>query len=149
MSLRIGEMAAQAGCPVVTVRFYEKEGLLNPPERTASNYRVYSQKDLERLRFILHCRKHGIKLEEIRQLLVFKDNPQKECGYVHALIKKHLAHVETQIESLNALKAELEEMSKTADCCQNGHCSILERLSDIGDCRYCRQFPGRKAERAL
>ncbi len=73
--MKIGELARKAGCQVVTIRYYEKEGLLGSPERTGSNYRIYSDEDLDRLRFIRHCRLHGMTLAEIRVLLAVREHP--------------------------------------------------------------------------
>ena len=66
--MRIGEVAKISRCPAVTIRYYEKEGLLKRPERTERNYRLYGEEDMARLRFIRHCRQHGMSLDEIRTL---------------------------------------------------------------------------------
>ena len=58
MKVKIGELAKMTGCQVVTIRYYEKEGLLKRPERTERNYRLYGDEDIARLRFIRHCRQH-------------------------------------------------------------------------------------------
>ncbi|WP_300882315.1 MerR family transcriptional regulator, partial [uncultured Desulfovibrio sp.] len=71
MKVKIGELAKMTGCEVVTIRYYEKEGLLKKPERTEGNYRIYEDDDIARLRFIRHCRQHGMSLSEIRALLAF------------------------------------------------------------------------------
>ena len=52
MKLKIGELAKKSGCPVVTIRYYEKKGLLPEPDRNGSNYRLYDEADMERLRFV-------------------------------------------------------------------------------------------------
>jgi DNA-binding transcriptional MerR regulator len=49
--VKIGELAAQSGCDVQTVRFYEREGLLEEPAREASGYRSYAERHLKRLQF--------------------------------------------------------------------------------------------------
>lgn len=147
MGMRIGDLSARSGCPVVTIRYYEKEGLLDTPERTSANYRLYSQTALERLKFILHCRRHGIKLEDIRKLLVLRDNPQRECGFVHELVEKQLIHVEEQIKSLQALKQELIELNCAKACGQKGHCSILQRLDEIDECQFCQTLRDKKKGR--
>ena len=69
--MRIGEIAAQAGCDVQTVRYYEREGLLNAPEREPSGYRCYAQVHLDALRFIRHCRSLDVSLPEVRRLLFY------------------------------------------------------------------------------
>ena len=88
--MKIGELSKKTGCKVVTIRYYEKEGLLKTPERTEGNYRVYSKKDMDRLEFIIHCRRHGMVLDEIKELLVFRDHPHTDCTWVTHLLRKHI-----------------------------------------------------------
>lgn len=147
MKLKIGELAKAADCPVGTIRFYEKKGLLTQPERTDSNYRLYGSGDIERLRFILHCRRHGIKLADIRRLLAIKNNGGN-CKAVHELLDRHLLEVEKQLESLAALKMELETLRKPGSCHDPDHCSILENLSIADGCHYCSD-PRLKTENGL
>ena len=66
--MRIGELAHQAGVDVQTVRYYEREGLLAAPSRTASGYRAYGPEHLERLNFVRHCRSLDMPLAEIKRL---------------------------------------------------------------------------------
>jgi DNA-binding transcriptional MerR regulator len=68
-AMRIGELAARAEVNIQTLRFYEREGLLRLPERTAAGYRSYAESDLERVRFIRVCQGLGFTLREIYQLL--------------------------------------------------------------------------------
>jgi len=67
--LRIGQLAKQAGVNVQTIRFYEREGLLAPPPRTASGYRAYTVADLERVRVIRICQKVGFTLKDVKVVL--------------------------------------------------------------------------------
>jgi MerR family transcriptional regulator, copper efflux regulator len=67
--MRIGELAVRASVNIQTLRFYEREGLLRPPLRTASGYRSYQEGDLERVRFIRLCQGLGFTLREIQELL--------------------------------------------------------------------------------
>ena len=110
MKMRIGELARMAGCQVVTIRYYEKEGLLPPPERSDGNYRLYDEAQVERLRFIRHCRLHGMTLDEIRQLLEFQENPVSDCSWVDDLVSRHIENVNSQIASLQQLKKRLEAL---------------------------------------
>ena len=136
--MKIGELAKKAGCQVVTIRYYEKEGLLPEPERSDSNYRIYSEADIERLRFIRHCRRHGMKLSEIRELLAFKDNPQADCSWVKGMIAGHIEGVNEQIASLVHLKAHLDNLLHTCpDDHQNGGCGILNTLNNAATCPLC------------
>src|SRR6185369_4221859 len=78
--MKIGELAARAGCDVQTVRFYEREGLLEAPERESSGYRRYAARHLERVHFIRHCRSLDLPLSEVRQLLAFAEAPDRSCA---------------------------------------------------------------------
>lgn len=67
--MRIGELAKRAGVNIQTLRFYEREGLLRQPPRTAQGYRVYAAGDLDRLRFIRLCQEMGFTLGDVRDVL--------------------------------------------------------------------------------
>ena len=143
MGMRIGELAKKEGCQVVTIRYYEKEGLLPEPERTGSNYRLYDDATAERLAFILHCRRHGIKLSEIRQLLAWKDDPAGgDCAWVTTLVDGHIAELDEQIRSLVKLRASL---SRLRNRCGGGNsaesCGILKCLNNEELCGCCLEHP--------
>lgn len=133
--MKIGELSKRTGCKVVTIRYYEKEGLLAEPERTEGNYRLYGNEDLERLEFIMHCRKHDMKLDEIKKLLAFRDRPQHDCTWVTELIKTHIENVDEQIQSLEHLKHHLVQLRER---CAGGHtgdtCGIMQGLSSREPC---------------
>lgn len=133
--MKIGELAGKAGCQTVTVRYYEKEGLLKKPERTHSNYRMYTKVDLDRLCFILHCRQHGMSLEAVRALLVFRDNQPSDCTVVGAVLEAHIASVEQQIASLLALKEGLLKLQNACSGIREGQeCGIIQNLNDKEHC---------------
>ncbi|MDR1276483.1 MAG: Cd(II)/Pb(II)-responsive transcriptional regulator [Candidatus Accumulibacter sp.] len=136
--MKIGDMAKKAGCKVVTIRYYEKEGLLLEPERSDANYRSYGTEALDRLEFVLHCRKFGMKLDEIRALLSFRDHPQRDCTWVTELIDSHIGGVDAQIASLEHLKTHLEELRHR---CEGGlvgnDCGIMRSLDAPEVCASC------------
>lgn len=145
MSLRIGELAKVTGCQVVTIRYYEKEGLLHRPERTNANYRLYGEEDVERLKFIRRCRLHGMNLTEIRDLLAFKDNPTVSCAWINDLVERHIADVEAQIASLEHLKTHLEALRRTCDGENHQGCGIIDSLDHGTPCPYCETWDCRAA----
>ena len=138
MKVKIGELAKMTGCQVVTIRYYEKEGLLKRPERTERNYRLYGDEDIARLRFIRHCRQHGMSLDEIRTLLVYSDHPTGSCDWINRLIRTHIEAVEQQIRDLEHLKAHLESLYHKCDGSREGGCGILKSLIDGENCQYCQ-----------
>ncbi len=121
--MKIGELAAKTGCPTQTIRFYETEGLLQSPERTDSNYRVYGPAHADRLAFIMRCRSLDMAHDEIRTLLRLQDVPSKPCNEVNALLEEHAKHVSARIAELQALKRQIQDIRSA---CEGGGC--------IGDC---------------
>ena len=108
--MRIGQLAKSVQLGVDAIRFYERVGLLPEPERTASNYRAYSHFHLERLAFIRRCRGLDMSLDEIRALLQFCADPQRQCDAVNDMLDDNIAQVESRIDELQTLARELKRM---------------------------------------
>ncbi|MEN9543949.1 MAG: hypothetical protein RLZZ598_782 [Pseudomonadota bacterium] len=127
--MKIGKLAEDTGTPVETIRFYEREGLLPAPDRTASNYRHYGPTHAERLVFIRSCRKLDMRLDEVRVLLRYKDAPEAGCEEVGALLDAHIGHVAHRVRELRALERELRALRAR---CAGAHiaadCGILQGL---------------------
>ncbi|MBL8381244.1 MAG: Cd(II)/Pb(II)-responsive transcriptional regulator [Burkholderiales bacterium] len=129
--MKIGELATATGTPVDTIRFYEKQGLIAAPGRTASNYRAYTPGHAERLRFIRHCRSLDMSLDEVRALLRFRDAPAQNCDGVNVLLDEHITHVEQRLDELSDLHAQLRRLrAKCRKVEQAGHCGILWTLAN-------------------
>jgi Cd(II)/Pb(II)-responsive transcriptional regulator len=124
--MKIGELAARAGCDAQTVRFYEREGLLDELAREASGYRNYEEHHLTRLNFIRHCRSLDIPLPEVRQLLQFAASPDKSCGQVNDLLDRHIALVGQRVQVFLALQGQLVALRATCDGGGRHACAILE-----------------------
>lgn len=135
--MKIGDLAEATLCPVETVRYYEREGLLPAPARSSGNYRLYGPHHVERLRFVRHCRSLDMTLEEIRTLLRFRDSPGKKCEEVNALLDEHIGHVAHRIAELRVLEAELKEL--------RGQCRAVRTARDCGIMRSLGRDPGRTA----
>ena len=121
--MRIGELAAQAGVDAQTVRYYEREGLLEAPARTTSGYRAYGPRHLERLNFIRHCRSLDIPIVDVRRILSLSRDTHLSCEEVNSLVAEHLVRVrvkrqalETLEQQLAALRAQCEAGHRVADC---------------------------------
>lgn len=127
--MRIGELAAATGVDPETIRYYEREGLLESPARQANGYRNYGRQQLERLAFIRHCRALDIPLADIRRLINFLDRPGEDCGDIDRLIEAQLLRVRARLQSMWALERQLTELRKS---CGARHatteCGILHEL---------------------
>lgn len=127
--MKIGDLARATLCPVATVRYYEREGLLPAPSRSSGNYRLYGQVHVDRLRFIRNCRSLDMTHDEIRALLAFRDGPEEKCDEVNTLLDEHIGHVAHRIKELRLLERQLKELRSQ---CQsertNRDCAILQSL---------------------
>jgi MerR family mercuric resistance operon transcriptional regulator len=132
--LTIGEVAKAARVGVETVRFYEREGLIDPPARTRSGYRQYDREVVRRIRFIQHAKDLGFSLRQIGELLSLRAAPDGTCAAVrsHALAK--IADIDGRIASLGAMRRALMRL---ADACAGAgpasECPFLEALDQEND----------------
>lgn len=128
-ALKIGELAARTGYTAEAIRFYEREGLLPAPARSHGNYRLYREAHLARLQFIRHCRSLDMALDEIRNLLMFRDQPDQSCGDVNALLDKHIVDVAARIAGLRDLERQLLALRGLCTQVQTAkECAILQCL---------------------
>ncbi len=127
--LKIGEVSGLSGIGIEAVRFYEKSGLLDRPERTYSGYRLYEESVLERLAFIKKAQLLGFSLEEIKQLILHKRAGENPCAEVCKIVKVRLAELNERIEQMiqyrDELKIALNDWEKTGEA--EGHvCGLIE-----------------------
>lgn len=126
---QIGDVAEVFGVTVETIRYYERCGLLDKPSRTGSNYRLYSDEQVERLGFVLNCRNLDMTHEEIRRLLKLRHRPPKDCTEVNALIDEHIAHIDERISELRSLSKQLHELRTSCNEVRSvDDCEILSTL---------------------
>ena len=139
--MKIGELAARGGCDVQTVRFYEREGLLDEPEREASGYRRYADRHLQRLQFIRHCRSLDIPLPEVRELLEFAAQPEQSCAQVDALLDEHIQRVRQRLTALRTLQKQLLALRGRCDGDPSHSCAILESFMTAAEEHACACHP--------
>lgn len=141
--MKIGELAAKAAVDVQTIRYYEREGLIDAPSRTASGYRSYGPAHLERLNFVRHCRSLEMPLAEIRRLTALSTDRGVSCGQVDALVQAHLERIRAKLGTLRALEKQLAALRAQCDA---GHriadCGILEELIHAAQGEACACHPG-------
>lgn len=132
--MKIGDLAQATFCPVETVRYYERAGLLPAPARSSGNYRLYGPTHVERLRFIRHCRLLDMTHEEIRTLLAYHDAPDRKCDEVNTLLDEHIDHVARRIVELKALEREMKELRAQCRAVRTARdCGIMQSLGrDLG-----------------
>jgi len=124
---KIGQVVKELAVSADTLRYYEKINLLVVVKRTEAGIRLYSDSDITRIIFIKEAQKVGFSLEEISQLLSFRDNPKSAKPNVRELVAEKMKVIDQRIKELTALKEEFSQL--TTLCLESeGACPILSRF---------------------
>lgn len=127
--MKIGEVSKKTGVGIEALRFYEKSGLLDRPERTYSGYRMYPAEVLERIAFIKQAQLLGFSLDEIRQLIGQKRKGESPCLEAREIIRRRLDDLNEKIDQLVKHRDEVTEALKEWDKKEraDGHvCGLIE-----------------------
>lgn len=108
--LMIGSLARRIGIRTSAIRYYEAQGILPPPERLPSGYRVYGEEALASLHFVCRAKALGFTLAEIKQLLELARRGQPPCGCVQELAHHHLREINAKIRELATLRRQLRAL---------------------------------------
>jgi DNA-binding transcriptional MerR regulator len=133
--LKIGAIARAARVGVQTLHYYERLGLLPKPERSETNYRLYTTDVLRRVMFVKKAQALGFKLAEIKEILDLKSHGRAPCRKVTELGEKHLRDIDERLAQLrryrNAVARSLNSWrGKTAHRrnCAGEFCDLIESL---------------------
>ncbi len=132
--LSIGQLSARTGVKVPTIRYYEKMGLIAPPDRSVGNQRRYEPDALRRLSFIKHGRDLGLSLEAIAELIDLADDPARSCADADRIAREHLSAVQDKIARLKRLERELTRIASRCTGHTIGECYVIQALSDHALC---------------
>ena len=124
---QIKAVTEQTGLSADTLRYYEKIKLLPKVQRNASGIRMFTDKDISRLRFIQRAQKMNFSLEEIKKLMSMRENPQKARKNVRTLTQQKLHEVEDHLKELTTLRNELTLLVNLCGASEDG-CPIIESM---------------------
>ena len=127
----IGQASQQSGVNIETIRYYEREGIVSKPERSAAGRRLYSTEGIAKLRFVKRCRDLGFPIPIIQTFLSLTAQDGRSCGEVKSLAEDHLIEIISKIESLTRLKEALLSLSKNCDQ-GTAACPMLDALMSDG-----------------
>ena len=127
--LKRGALAQTLGCNLETIRYYEKIGLMQLPDRTTAGHRIYTENDQSRLRFILRCRELGFSIAEIRSLLSLVDSGTYSCAEIYALTSSHMMSIRQKIRDLKKLETTLKAISDECSKGDTPDCPIIDALN--------------------
>ena len=126
--MTIGQVAKLAGVGVETIRFYEREGLLNKPKRKLSGYRMFGPDVVNRIRFIKNVKELGFSLKEIRELLFLRVNSRGTAAEVKRRVDSKIDQIDRRISDLKKVRSALAQVSRSAGkgSSSQGECPLLE-----------------------
>lgn len=130
--MNIGVAAKSSGVSAKMIRYYEETGLIPPAARTTAGYRVYSDQDVHRLRFIRRARDLGFSVDGINELLSLWNDHSRQSADVKRLAMAHIVELRRKIAELEDMASTLEAL---ADACQGNDrpdCPILSDLESRG-----------------
>jgi DNA-binding transcriptional MerR regulator len=126
--MKIGELAAQVGVNPKTVRYYESIGVLPEPDRTPSGYRDYDATYAGRLTFIRTAQRLGITLDEVKEILAFRERGEVPCAYVRGVLDAQVTSIDRRIAELEELRGQLVELAAVADTLSPAEAGITCQL---------------------
>lgn len=143
--ITIGTLARSAGVGVETVRYYQRRGLLPPPNARKGAFGVYGDSELARLRFIRRAQTLGFSLDEIAALLSLDEETDR--ARARAFAKAKIADVESRIRQLEEIRSALQGL---VNCCEHTEapapCPILHALTN-DSAPPARQTPGSRTNK--
>ena len=128
--MNIKDVADATGLPAKTIRYYEDIDLVRP-KRSANGYRVFSDPDLHKLRFLGRSRALGFSIEDCRVLLALYEDDARASSKVRSIARSHLAEIERKIADLNAMRDTLTHLVDTCAGDDRPDCPILDDLSGL------------------
>jgi len=130
--MNIGQVAARAGLPAKTIRYYEDIGLITPP-RDANGYRAFRETDLHKLAFLGRSRSLGFSIEDCRTLLALYEDQGRASADVKAVAREHLARIDEKLAELTAMHDTLSHLIKSCAGDNRPDCPILSDLASGPD----------------
>lgn len=127
--VRIGELAERLGVTTKAIRFYESIGLLPEPPRTPSGYRTYAEIDAERLTFVKTAQRLGLSLDEIKEIIAFRDRGEQPCSYVAEILQRQVTDLDGRIREMRTLRDELRALQARAaqgGAADSTYCAVIQ-----------------------
>jgi MerR family gold-responsive transcriptional activator of gol and ges genes len=126
----IGEASRASGVSAKMIRYYESVGLIRAPARTASDYRVFSDREVRELQFIRRARDLGFPVEEIGRLLSLWRDRARPSREVKAIAERHVADLDARIAEMRAMADALRDLARCCAGDDRPDCPILADLAE-------------------
>lgn len=131
--MNIGQAATASGISAKMIRHYETIGLIEAADRTSSGYRVYTQKDVETLRFIRSSRDLGFQVEQIKALLTLWRDRNRASSDVKTVALQHVKDLEAKMKQLQNMADTLRHLAHNCHGDNRPDCPIIHELANNKD----------------
>jgi MerR family transcriptional regulator, copper efflux regulator len=128
--MNIGALAQLTGVSTDTLRYYEREKLLAPPDRATNGYRVYGEVDVQRVRFVRSAQALGFSLAEIRWILPRLNAGQMQRMEIELLLTEKLAKIDDHIKQLRGLRKDVQATLSSLCCNQQAEVTLKQATSE-------------------
>jgi len=125
----IGAVSKMTKVNIETIRYYEKVGAINPPDRGENGYRLYTKAHVERLEFVKRCRSLGFSLKHTSSLLQLADSEDRTCSEVYYIAEQRLDETREKIADLKRMESVLENFVDICPRDASSQCPIISALS--------------------
>jgi len=129
----IGEAAELSGVSAKMIRHYESIGLIPEAGRTFAGYRLYTEADIHRLRFIKRSRSLGFSTRQIETLLGLWNNRSRASSEVKKLAQAHADELAAKIAQMQAMQRTLQDLARRCHGDGRPECPILDDLAMADD----------------
>ncbi|WP_153504953.1 MerR family transcriptional regulator [Cumulibacter manganitolerans] len=131
----VSRAAQRAGVTRKAIRTWEDRGLLPPAERTEAGYRLFTDDDIDVLRFIRQAKTLGLTLTEVNDILDLQRGGAQPCGRVTQLLDTHIEQIDRTLAELRQLRRALLNARRRADQIRRAGgdavvCRIIETAED-------------------
>ena len=131
--MRIGELASHAGVRVSTIRYYERAGVLEPPERTTGGYRDYDDESLRYLRFLKRGQELGFTLGELGEFVGYSTQTRRgviDHATVASIAAGKLQDLDARIADLQRTRSAITNLMSASCIDPDAPCPIISALAD-------------------
>ena len=129
MGMAIGKVSQLTGCKIETIRYYERIGMVQDPDRNQGGHRVYQIEQVKQLRFIKRARELGFSLDNIRELLALSGESVDGCSSAKLITEQHLLLINQKLSDLSRLQKVLANLTNLCNRDQE-NCPVLDALSE-------------------
>ena len=128
----ISKLAREVGVSVETIRYYERRGLIEQPQKIPGRYREYSDETLAQIQYIKLAKAFGFSLSEIESLTEQLKEKVTFCKAVEDTVSDKLVAIERELKSLTELKANLLAFQSRCKIRSKKDCPLFDELSELG-----------------